>query len=162
MYIDNARTKTTPCAKTAKVSESRCVATFLCWRRRTMMWGAPDKSAGSFHEVLVSGIELKVPRKYPNSTLGECKFRYTAFTGAACRPFQVLLQPRDSIGMAHLTCTLLARLPGVAISRPAVYAVAMCLSVCLSVTGRFVSKRPHESSWVFGTEASFDLSHLAG
>jgi len=57
----------------------------------------PDKSAGSFHEVLVSGVELKVPRKYPNSTLGECKFRYTAFTGAACRPFQVLFQPRDAM-----------------------------------------------------------------
>ena len=57
----------------------------------------PDESAGSFHEVLISGIELKIRWKYPNSTVRECKFRYTAFTGAACRPFQVLFQPRDAM-----------------------------------------------------------------
>ena len=57
----------------------------------------PDESAGSFHEVLISGIELKVRWKYPNSTVRECRFRYTAFSGAACQPFQVLFQPRDAM-----------------------------------------------------------------
>jgi len=101
----------------------------------------PDESAGSFHEVLISGIELKVRWKYPNSTVRECRFRYTAFTGAACRPFQVSFQPRDA---------MLAR-----------YMLSPC--VCLSVCHRPVCiETTARIELGFGTEASFDLSHLAG